>query len=120
MNRDKRQQVRVVPFPAQPVQIQLMGNGFLDILVAQDISMGGIAVRVPHGFEGCDLNSEIQILVSLPGYKPFKAKGKIRHLGKSREAQGYFGVQFVSFDPKGKELLSSYVQKLTAQHRMVG
>ncbi|PJZ27488.1 pilus assembly protein PilZ [Leptospira hartskeerlii] len=117
---EKRKQVRVVPFPKQPVQLQLMGNGFLDILIAQDVSEGGIAVRVPHKFDGCDIHSSVEIVVSLPGYKPFKALGKIKHLSASKEAQGLFGLQFTQIDVKGKGFLLDYVKKLTSLRRMAG
>ncbi|TGK07524.1 PilZ domain-containing protein [Leptospira semungkisensis] len=117
---DKRKQIRVIPFPKQPVQLQLMGNGFLEILLAQDVSEGGMAVRVPHKFDGYDIHSSVEMVVSLPGYKPFKAKGKIKHLSASREAEGFFGLQFLQMDIKGKESLLNYVQKLASLRRMAG
>lgn len=117
---DKRKQIRVVPFPKQPVQLQLMGNGFLDILIAQDVSQGGMAVRVPHKFSGCDIHSSIEMVVSLPGYKPFKALGLIKHLSGAKEAEGFFGLQFTQIDSKGKQFLDDYVRKLASLRRMAG
>ncbi|WP_010571112.1 PilZ domain-containing protein [Leptospira broomii] len=117
---EKRKHIRVVPFHNQPVQVQLMGNGFIDILIAQDLSQSGMAIRVPHHFDGCDINSAVELVVSLPGYKPFKAMGLIKHLAPAKEADGFFGVQFTQLDPKGKTFLGDFVKKLASQRRMAG
>ncbi|EPG65723.1 type IV pilus assembly protein PilZ [Leptospira wolffii serovar Khorat str. Khorat-H2] len=97
-----------------------MGNGFLEILLAQDVSQGGMAVRVPHKFSGYDIHSSVELVVSLPGYKPFKAMGLIKHLSASKEAEGIFGLQFTQVDAKGKQFLGDYVRKLASLRRMAG
>lgn len=117
---DKRKHTRVVPFPNQPVQIQLMGNGFLDILIAQDVSQGGMAILVPHHFDGCDIHSAVELVVSLPGFKPFKAIGLIKHLSPGKAANGLFGLKFTQIDAKGKDFLDAFVKKLISQRRMAG
>ena len=43
-----------------------MGQRSLDIVNARDINTKGIGVYVSHGFEACDLGSEIELVVTLP------------------------------------------------------
>ena len=53
---ERRQFLRVSPDKEHAVSIDINGEGFIDVLNAEDISLGGISVRVPHGFKHCDLH----------------------------------------------------------------
>ena len=63
---EKRQFYRLIPFEAGQIRVDVNGNNFLDILPAKDISERGIGLVVPHGFEGCDIYDEVQLIVSIP------------------------------------------------------
>jgi len=71
-----------------------MGATFLEVLTVEDISVGGVGVRVPHGFRFGDFNETVQLIVALPGQRPFKAEAVIRHQQGSGD-DSKFGVEFV-------------------------
>ncbi|AYV56306.1 PilZ domain-containing protein [Leptospira kmetyi] len=106
---DHRKFPRVLPATNEIIEIQLMGLNFIDILNAKDISIGGVAVEVPHLFEGCDLNSPVQMILTLPGRNPIKLSGKIKRKVAAPEAS-LFGVEFGALDPKAKYLIETYIQ----------
>ncbi|TGK32697.1 PilZ domain-containing protein [Leptospira gomenensis] len=106
---EQRKFPRVVPARNEVIEIQLMGVNFIDILNAKDISIGGVAVEVPHLFEGCDLHSPIQMILTLPGKNPIKLSGKVKRKISGPEAS-LFGVEFGALEPKAKYLIESYIQ----------
>jgi hypothetical protein len=112
--RNPRIHRRVKPHPAQPIELQVLGNGFIEVLKARDISIGGIGVHVPHGFAGCDINSELQILVKLPGAKPFMASARVRNLSKTG-GNTSFGVEFLNLSKWGQERVNQYVTQRLAE-----
>ena len=65
--RFDRRPTRVRPLPGASVEVQIMGTNSLDILHARDISVRGVGVLVPHLFEGCDIDSRVELVVTLPG-----------------------------------------------------
>lgn len=81
-----------------------MGNGFLEVLSARDISVGGLGVSVKHKFEGCDTNSEVDLIVTLGRARPFKTRGVIRHASND-----FFGVQFTALAPEHEKAIEAYV-----------
>ncbi|MBM9575942.1 PilZ domain-containing protein [Leptospira sp. 201903070] len=106
---DHRKFPRVCPAVNEVIEVQLMGLNFLEILNAKDISIGGVAVEVPHLFEGCDLNSPIQMILTLPGRNPLKLSGKVKRKVAAPKAS-LFGVEFSSLDAKAKYWIESYIQ----------
>src|SRR5215471_9068635 len=93
--KESRRHLRVQPDPSAPVRVDIMGQGFLDVLLARDISVGGLGIRVPHGFENCDIDSEVDLIITLGRARPFKTTGSIRHYGKDA-GDTVFGVEFTA------------------------
>lgn len=85
-----------------------MGNGFLDVVPARDISLGGLSVFIAHDFKGCDLNMQVDLIVTLGQSAPFKTKGVIRHRS-SIHGSHFFGVEFISLTPEHRAFLEAYV-----------
>ena len=114
MGIEQRSFVRVRPHPRRPVSIQIMGKDFIDTFQVVDISVGGVGVRVPHRFDGCEINEEVEVVLSLPGGRPMQTRGTIRHV---REEPGgsLFGLQFSQLSPVHRGAIESYVQ-----HRLSG
>lgn len=111
--REKRRHVRVNLKKNDPVEIQIMGDMFLEVLFAENISISGVGIEVPHGFKECEMNSVVDLILTLPREQPFKAKGTIRH--KKNVAgnfhKGHFGVEFTVISPEGKEKIQQLIQK---------
>lgn len=113
-SRNQRTHARVRPSPRAPIEIQVMGDGFLDILVARDISLGGLGVHVEHNFVGCNIEESVDLVIKLPHEKAFIARGCVRHL-TSLESSHLFGVQFTQLPPGGERLIEAYVRQRLAE-----
>jgi hypothetical protein len=102
------ERIRVRPDPHRPVEVQVMGPGFLDVLHARDVSEGGLGVWVPHSFEGCDLRAAVELIVTLPGTPSFHAAGILRHRTIDGSLQ-FFGVELTRISTRAHEALKAYV-----------
>ncbi|MCG8588312.1 MAG: PilZ domain-containing protein [Proteobacteria bacterium] len=102
--------VRVRPSRERPIQVQIMGRGSLDVLNARDISLTGLSIYVSHGFDGCDLEGEVQLVVTLPDTSAFIALGVVRHQTvRSEEPMGYFGVEFTELSDRNRARIRDYI-----------
>lgn len=84
-----------------------MGDGFLDVFAARDISAGGVSIMVPHRFEGCSIEDDVDLVVSLPGVRPFMARGRIVH--RTKTSHEFFGVEFSRLANAHATLIERYV-----------
>jgi c-di-GMP-binding flagellar brake protein YcgR len=105
--KTNRKHLRVQADPSAPIRVDIMGNGFLDVLNARDISVGGLGIRVPHGFVGCDLHREVDLIVTLGRTRPFKAKATIRHYNQNEHV---FGVEFSALSSQQQGEIETYIQ----------
>ncbi len=105
--KHKRDKTRVIPDPQDPVIIDLVGENFIDVLRAKDIGEGGLSVYVPYQFNGCTIDREIELIITLPQVRSFKAAGMIRHKGQKQDL--YFGISFTRIESKDLEKLRGYV-----------
>jgi c-di-GMP-binding flagellar brake protein YcgR len=111
---------RVQPGPAEPVEVQILGESSIDILHARDVSVGGLGVYVSHGFRGCKLEDEVDLVITLPRTRTFAAKGVIRHVTGGPEISGYFGVQFTQITPEHRATIQEYVERCSRSRRAQG
>lgn len=93
-----------------------MSTTFLEVLTVEDISVGGVGVRVPHGFRLGDFDTSVQLIIALPGHRPFKAEAVIRHQVGSADTTK-FGVQFTRV--QDAEAIERYVERMLALGRRV-
>ena len=100
---------RVRPDRRDPVRVHIVGPNSLDILNARDISETGLSVYVPHRFEGCDIESEVELVITLPAERAFKARGVVRHHTQDDDRSAFFGVQSTQIDEGPSRLIRSYV-----------
>lgn len=109
--RNRRHHPRVLPLARKPVEIQIMGPDFLEVLPAHDISVGGVGIRVDHSFTGYDLSSTVRLLIKLPGKRPFLAQGVVLHKSP-KEGHQVYGVRFTELAPEAKAELAAYVERM--------
>jgi PilZ domain len=107
--KESRRQLRVQADPSAPIRVDIMGQGFLDVLKARDISIGGLGIRCSHDFEGCDINSAVELIVTLGRTKPFKTTGVIRHHSKTA-GDHVFGIQFTALSADQHQAVEAYIQ----------
>ena len=88
-----------------------MGEGFLDIVKARDISEGGVGVWIPHGFSGCNIESYVELVVTLPGRKPFMVTGSVKHDSENKAGERFFGIEFAKLSPKHCARIRSFVTR---------
>lgn len=105
-NSDRRRFTRVTPRPQEPITVQLIGEGFIEMLRARDISVGGLAVSIHHDVHPEALTSEVQVIISLPGTLSFSAKGMVRHISAAKQM---FGVQFTVLRDQDRQAIERYV-----------
>lgn len=107
-----RRKQRVVPLPRQPVEVQVMGRGTLDVLHARNVSLNGIGIYVEHGFDGLDLSEPVELIVTLPGTTPFLAVGEIRHLtdGRGSSEARHFGLEFTALADSARNAIERYIE----------
>ncbi|MBF0100486.1 MAG: PilZ domain-containing protein [Desulfobacterales bacterium] len=105
-NSNQRKYIRIQPSSEYPIPIHINGTNFFDILVAVDISVGGVGIIVPHLFDGCQINELVTLVITIPypTKKSFIVKGIIRHVKGTR-----FGVQFVNLEAKHKSYIRKYI-----------
>lgn len=87
-----------------------MGPGSLDVLHARNVSETGIGVYVPHGFVGVDLAAEVELVVTLPGRRPFLARGAIMHLTDGGAESRHFGLRFTHLAERERRAIADYVR----------
>lgn len=106
---ERLRSARVTPEHAAPVEVQIMGRASLDVLRARNVSSTGLGVFVPHGFAGIDLSQEVDLVVTLPGERPFLARGIVRHVTGSIGNLCHFGVELSRIETRDRDALLRYV-----------
>ncbi len=114
---DRRKNRRIVPSPKEPINININGENFIDILKANDISIGGIGITVPHGFRKCNLNELVLFVIELPikGKKKFiTVQGIIKHVAGER-----FGVEFKNMTEMARFLIQIYISSRIKEESII-
>ena len=112
IRRERRKQSRIVPTADRPAELQIMGPDFLEIPEVRDISENGLAISVPHKFNGHKPTQEVDLLLTLHGQGTVKAKGAIRHVSYTRNDTATFGVELVAIDEQDRAKIRNYVAKI--------
>ena len=109
----KERSTRVRPASRYPVEVHIMGDKFLDIFRARDISVTGIGIYVPYRFHGCNILEEMDLCISLPHERPFMAKGNVVH--RTGDDRPFFGIVFTSISEKNRLRVQNYIGTRLAQ-----
>jgi hypothetical protein len=106
---ERRRGARLVPPSSKPAELQIMGQDFLEMPEVRDISETGLAISVPHKFNGHKPTKEVDLLLTLHGQGTVRAKGSIRHVSYTRTDTATFGVELVSIDEQDRAKIRDYV-----------
>ena len=106
LGSDRRKRIRVVPGKQDPIVININGENFIEIVYASDVSESGIGIVVPYGFEGCRLDKDVSIVVTLPipEKRSLLFSGKIRHIRNTN-----FGIHLNGIEKEKRLMLRNYV-----------
>ena len=103
---ERRRYIRVLPEHNRPINVDINGENFIEVLEAIDISEGGLGISVPSGFKGCHIDMPVTLVISLP--QPvehlFSVLGRIKHVANKR-----FGVIFLNIDKISLVKVRKYV-----------
>jgi PilZ domain len=116
--KDQRRADRVEPLPGEPVEIQIASNGSLDVVHARDLSLSGVGVFLPHCFEGCDIDREVDLVISLPRQSAFLVKGIVKHRTRMDPFPSFFGVEFTGLRKDDLKNLALYIEAVRRRRRM--
>ena len=113
LGNDRRKRIRVVPPKDEPIIININGENFIEIVYASDVSESGIGIVVPYGFEGCRIDKEVSIVVTLPipEKRSLLFSGNIRHIRNTN-----FGVHLNGIEKNKRVLLRQYVSSQLVNH----
>jgi c-di-GMP-binding flagellar brake protein YcgR len=103
--REKARAERVQPSRQEPIEIQLISDGF----EARDISATGAGIFVPPHLEGCSLKSPVNLLIQLPETAPFRARGRIVH--RTKIGREFLGVEFMNLPKNHAAQIERYVER---------
>jgi c-di-GMP-binding flagellar brake protein YcgR len=109
---ERRRKSRVVPPPDKPAELQIMGKDFLEIPEVRDISDSGVAISVPHKFNGHKPTQEVDLLLTLHGQGTVRARGAIRHVSYTRSDTATFGVELVDIDEADRTKIRRYLTQV--------
>ena len=105
--KNKRRYFRAVPEEEHPIHLDINGENFIEVLTAVSISQKGIGISVPHGFKGCKIYNEVELVLSLP--YPINQSivifGEIRYV-----ANLMFGVIFTKMNSENNKIIRKYLQ----------
>ena len=105
--KTRRRYFRAVPEAEHPIHLDINGENFIEILTAVSISQEGIGIRVPHGFKGCEINNQVELVLSLP--YPINQSivifGEIRYV-----ANLMFGVIFTKMSSENNKIIRKYIK----------
>jgi hypothetical protein len=109
---ERRRGARVVPPRDRPAELQIIGQDFLEMPEVRDISDNGLAIKVPHKFNGHKPTSEVDLLLTLHGQGTLKARGAIRHVSHARIDTATFGVELISINEEDRHKLRDYLAQI--------
>jgi hypothetical protein len=106
--RMQRKYPRVRPERGRPIRVDINGVDFLDIVYADNLCEGGLAIMVPHEFKGCKIDQPVSLILTLPSrvHADVVVSGIIRYISYTRKL---FGVAFVNLKQEERRKIHEYV-----------
>ncbi|MGE4652165.1 MAG: PilZ domain-containing protein [Myxococcota bacterium] len=110
-----RDNTRFRPRPNQPAQIQIMGPHSLDVHEIRDIALRGVALYLRPDIRAPQIGSRVELILTLPGERPFLACGLVRHRTQVEADRPFLGIEFTALEARRREQLRNYLESGTAQ-----
>ena len=104
MSSERRHHPRVVPEPARPIEVQIMGPGYLEIVEATNIAVGGVGIFIPHWIASEYVDTRVELILTMPHCRPVHLRGIIRHYDDEIDP-ARLGIEFLRLPPKVRSLL---------------
>jgi hypothetical protein len=104
----------VRPHPTAPIEVQLMGDGFLEVVHAIDISTKCVGIFLEHGIDDQQFGSRAEVILVLPRCQAVHLRVRICHQNGSSD-QRHVSLEFLRLPPPAQSLLESYVARRQLQ-----
>ena len=112
MTLDRRDTFRVRPASREPIPVEIVAAGMLEMGQLTDVSEGGVGVQLETS--GMDLSGkEIELLIGFPGTHGVYVKGVVKRVVDGGRV---LGVQFIDLPPKALQAIRSYVSGRGERH----
>ena len=109
---ERRRRSRIIPPAHKPAELQIIGDDFLEIPEVRDISDNGLAISVPHKFNGHKPTQEVELLLTLHVDGTVRAKGAIRHVSYTRSDTATFGVELIDLPDEDRGKIRRYLDEV--------
>ncbi len=116
IRRERRTRSRIIPTTAHPAELQIVGAQFLEMPEIKDVSTTGLAISVPHRFNGETPTQDVEVLLTLHGQGTVRARAAIRHVSYARTSTFSFGVEFVEISDDDRDRIARYVDEMAEQN----
>jgi hypothetical protein len=104
---DRRDTFRVRPATREPIPVEIVAAGILEMGQLMDISEGGVGVQLDNS-SGTDLTGkEVELLIGFPGTHGVYVKGVVRRVRPDKSP--VLGIQFVDLPVKALDAIRNYV-----------
>ncbi len=111
---ERRDTFRVRPTSREPIRVEIVGSGMLEVGEVVDISEGGVGVHL-DGITGEDFAGlELEFLIAFPGSHAIYVRGIVRTVRV--ESGCVLGVQFVNLPAKALDAIRGYVSGRGRRH----
>jgi hypothetical protein len=111
---------RFIPPRDMPAELQIIGTDLIEIPKVLDISDNGLAISVPHEFNGQAHEQHVDLLLTLHHQGTLRARGTIRHVSRGRADTTVFGVEFNAMADEDRAKIRNYLAAiLKARARVV-
>jgi c-di-GMP-binding flagellar brake protein YcgR len=119
---DRRDTFRVRPATREPISVEIVAAGILEMGQLVDISEGGVGVQL-EAASGSELNGmEVELLMKFPGTHGVYAKGTVRRVRADKSP--VLGIQFIDLPMKALDAIRNYVagrgQRHSGKIRLIG
>jgi hypothetical protein len=106
---ERRRAPRFIPPRDKPAELQIIGTELLEIPKVLDISENGLAISVPHEFNGDAPTQHVDLLLTLHGQGTLRSRGAIRHVSRGRADTTIFGVELIAMSDDDRAKIRSYL-----------
>jgi len=110
-----RENTRFRPGPGQPAQIQILGPYSLEVHEIRDLALRGVALYLRPDIRAPQVGARVELILSLPGERPFLACGVVRHRTHEAGDRPFLGIEFTVMESRRRDQLRNYLEGGTAQ-----
>jgi hypothetical protein len=109
---ERRRAPRYIPPRDKPAELQIVDSDLLEIPEVLDISENGLAISVPHAFNGQTPTQQVDLLLTLHGQGTVRARGAVRHVSRGRADTTIFGVELIAMSDDDRGKLRRYLEAI--------